>query len=120
MADEPEKLPRDVRTWAMLCHVFAFAGFFMPLVGNFLAPLILWLLKREEHPLLDDQGKESVNFQITMSMAMGAALILCIFLIGYFLLPALVVADIALTVVAAIEANEGHLYRYPFSLRLIG
>ena len=54
---------KQERTWALFCHIGALAGFIFPF-GNIIAPLVIWLIKKEEYPLVDDQGKESVNFQI--------------------------------------------------------
>ncbi len=45
---------KDQRTWAMLCHISTFVGFVFPF-GNIIAPLVLWLLKKDEYPLVDDQ-----------------------------------------------------------------
>ncbi len=54
---------KDARTWAMLCHIGAFAGYIIPF-GHIIAPLVIWLIKKDESPFVDDQGKESLNFQI--------------------------------------------------------
>src|SRR5688572_10608492 len=61
----PTPTPDD-RTWGMLAHLAALAGFIVPVVGNIVGPLIVWLTKKEQQPFVDDQGKESLNFQITM------------------------------------------------------
>ena len=84
--EQPQKIEnqpsKDERTWAMLCHFSAFTGFIFPLGGNILAPLILWLIKKEELPFVDDQGKEVLNFQISMTIYFIISGILCIILIG--------------------------------------
>ena len=72
---------KDERTWAMLCHFSAFAGLIFPF-GNFLAPLIIWLIKKEELPFVEDQGKEVLNFQISMTIYLLISGMLCIILIG--------------------------------------
>ena len=114
-ADGPSK---DDRMWGMLAHLAALAGYVIPF-GNLVGPLIVWLVKKDEMPFVDDQGKESLNFQITMTIALliSSALI-CVF-IGIVLLPLVAIYDLVLTIIAAIKANEGVRYRYPWTLRLI-
>ena len=106
------------RTWAMLCHLIALAGC-IPF-ANIIGPLVVWQLKRKESPFIDDQGKESLNFQITMTI-LGFAIIIVSFLIPplYLLLYVLGLADLILIVMASIKAKDGVAYRYPFALRLI-
>ncbi|HEX9974544.1 MAG TPA: DUF4870 domain-containing protein, partial [bacterium] len=103
---------RDENLWAMLCHISAFAGFLMPF-GNIIAPLIIWLIKKDEYPLVSDQGKEAINFQITLTIYLFASAILIILVIGIPLLIGLVFFGFIVTVIAAIKASEGERYRYP-------
>ncbi len=110
-------LPEE-KNWGMYCHLAAFAGLIIPF-GNVLGPLIIWLLKREEYPFVDQEGKESVNFQITVSIAVLVASALSVILIGIPLLIVIVVLFIIFVIKACMETNEGHPYRYPFNLRLI-
>ena len=109
---------KDERTWAMLCHFSAFAGLIFPF-GNFLAPLIIWLIKKEELPFVDDQGKEVLNFQLSMIIYFLISGILCIILIGIPIVIGLVIFCFIITIIAAISANDGKSYRYPINLRLI-
>ena len=109
---------KDERTWAMLCHFSAFAGLIFPF-GNFLAPLIIWLIKKEELPFVEDQGKEGLNFQISMTIYLLISGMLCIILIGIPIIIGLVIFCFIITIIAAISANDGKSYRYPINLRLI-
>lgn len=109
---------KDERTWALFCHIGALAGFVFPF-GNIIAPLVIWLIKKEELPLVDDQGKESLNFQISLTIYMVAAGILSIVLIGIPLLIALGVFGLVEVILAAVRANAGERFRYPLNLRLI-
>jgi len=109
---------KDERTWAMLCHFSAFAGLIFPF-GNFLAPLIIWLIKKEELPFVEDQGKEVLNFQISMTIYLLISGILCIILIGIPIVIGLVIFCFIITIIAAISANDGKAYQYPMNLRLI-
>jgi uncharacterized Tic20 family protein len=109
---------RDENLWAMLCHISVFAGFLMPF-GNIIAPLIIWLIKKDEYPLVNDQGKEAINFQITLTIYLFASVILIILIIGIPLLIGLVFFGFIVTVIAAIKASEGKKYRYPMTIRFI-
>jgi hypothetical protein len=113
-----ETTSKDERTWAMLCHLSALAGYIIPF-GHIIGPLFVWLIKKDELPLVADQGKESLNFQISMTLYAIIPVILVIILIGIFLLIALAIVDLILIIVAAIKANEGVQYRYPLTIRFI-
>lgn len=110
---------RDVRTWNVLCHATALAGFFVPWAGHILGPLIVWLAKRNDSPEIDENGKESLNFQISMLIYNVIAGVLCLVLIGFILLAVLHILNLVLVIVASIQASEGKLYRYPVTIRLI-
>jgi len=109
---------KDERTWGMLCHLAAFSGFVIPL-GNVLGPLVIWLIKKDEMPFVNDQGKESLNFQLTMMIALIISAILVVVLIGFALLAILAVFQIIVLIIATIKANEGVRYRYPYAIRFI-
>lgn len=102
----------------MFCHLSALAGFIVPF-GNIIAPLVIWLVKKDEMPFVNDQGKESLNFQITVFLAAIVCFILIFVAIGFLLLPALAIYTLVMIIIAAMKANEGVSYRYPFILRLI-
>ncbi len=121
MSDETyTNLPdKEARMWATVCHLAAFGAFLLPFFGNIIIPLIVWLLKRESHPFVDDQGREALNFQITITLLVFVGVLLCFVLIGFLLLPALGIYAVIMTIIAAIRANEGVAYRYPFTLRLL-
>lgn len=114
----PATAPKEQHTWGMLCHAASFAGFVIPF-GNVLGPLLVWLLKREGMPFVDDQGKEAVNFQITMTIVYVIGIILIIILVGILVLIVAAVVSIILTIIAMINASAGTAYRYPFAIRLI-
>lgn len=109
----------ESRMWGMLCHISALSMYFT-VFGGILGPLIVWLVKKDSLPFVDDQGKEALNFQISMFIyhLVGAALLLC-FLIGIPVLIVLSAMNIVLIIVAAVKANSGQAYRYPLTLRLI-
>jgi len=124
--NDPKPLTPSVRTWTILCHASAFLGFFVPVAGHIAGPLIVWLVKRDESPEIDEHGKESVNFQISMfiyASILGVITFILLFvLIGFLLIPLfaiLFLADVVLVIIASLKASEGQLYRYPLTIRLI-
>lgn len=109
---------RDERMWAMFCHLSGLAGFIFPF-GNIIAPLIIWLVKKEEYEFVNDQGKEALNFQISMTIYIIASIILIILVIGIPLLIALGIFSLIVVIIAAIKSNEGEKYRYPLTIRFL-
>lgn len=114
-----EKENRDERSWAMCCHLSALAMYIGIPFGNIIGPLIVWLIKRDEFAQVDVHGKESLNFQISMTIYMIIAGLMIIVVIGIALLPLLFVVDLILIVIASIKASEGEVYRYPFSIQFL-
>lgn len=112
------------RQWGMTAHLSAFAGLLVPF-GSVLGPLIVWLVKREEMPFVDDQGKEALNFNILAGIVAAALLVLTVGTLGVGIILTLPVGIglglvwLVFTIMAAIKANEGVAYRYPINLRLV-
>jgi|SRR5689334_15575423 hypothetical protein len=109
----------DVRTWCVLCHASALLGLFFHFLGHIGGPLIVWLLKRGDSPEIDANGKESLNFQISMLIYDAVAAILCIVLIGIPILIALWILNTVFVIIASVKTSEGKFYRYPFTIRFI-
>jgi hypothetical protein len=110
---------KDERTWGMLCHLAALAKYILPTFGNIIGPLVIWLVKKDQSWFVDDQGKESLNFQISMTIYLIIAGLSMLVLIGFVLFPLLLAVDLILVIIAAIKANEGVAYRYPLTIRFI-
>ncbi len=121
MSDSQLPLPKpssEIRQWAMFCHFAAFFGLIFPF-GNLLGPLIIWQIKKEADPFIDAQGKEALNFQITVSIAAMICMLLMVVVIGFPLLILVGVGALVLTIIGGLKANDGLAYRYPFTWRLI-
>jgi len=114
-----ENQDKKAVTWATLCHVAALTLYIGVPFGHIIAPLIVWLIKKNDFPLVDDQGKESLNFQISMTIYAVIAGLLMYVAIGFALLPILVIAHITLIIIAIVKTNKGESYRYPFTIRII-
>jgi uncharacterized Tic20 family protein len=111
-APEVTALSQDSKNLAMLCHLLG-------LFTSFIGPLILWLVKKDEDKFVDSQGKEALNFQITIIIAMVASAILTVVVIGVFLWFATVICNLIFCILACVAASKGEDYRYPVSLRLV-
>ena len=115
----PEPFSKEERTWALVCHLSALSGYVGIPFGHIIGPLVIWLIKKEEMPLVDDQGKEALNFHISVTIYGIVSALLIFVIIGWFLVGALVIFSIVMTIVAAIKAYDGEYYRYPLTIRLI-
>ncbi|CAK9892166.1 MULTISPECIES: DUF4870 domain-containing protein [Pseudomonas] len=121
MTEQPLQLPTpnaEVRQWAMFCHLAALLGLVFPF-GSLLGPLVMWIWKKDVDPFVDAQGKEALNFQITVFIASIICAVLMFVLIGVVLFGMLMIAVLILTIMAGVKANDGLPYRYPLTWRPI-
>jgi uncharacterized Tic20 family protein len=119
----------EEKQWALFAHLSALGGAMLTGLwfgfGCFLGPLVIWLIKKDTMPFVNDQGKEALNFNITLAIVCIALLVLTVMTLGIGILIAFPVGVVVgvgwlvLTIIAAIKASEGVAYRYPFALRLI-
>lgn len=115
-------LPTDAKNdnlWAGLCHATALVAYLGIPFGNIIGPLIVWLIKKSEIPFVDDQGKESLNFQISILIYALISAVLIFAFVGFFLLVAVALFHVVATILATIKASQGIAYRYPLCIRLI-
>jgi uncharacterized Tic20 family protein len=110
---------QDERTWGMIAHLSAFAVFVFPLGGNILAPLVIWLTRRDTSAYVAMEAREALNFNISVALGWILCGSLVFALIGIPLGAALFLYWLVMAVIAAVKASEGVGYRYPFSLRLV-
>lgn len=115
---EDGMMSKEEKTMGMVCHLAALAGLVIPF-GNIVGPLIVWLLKKDTMPFVDEQGREALNFQITLGIGAIIGIVLTFIFIGVFVLLAIYVLNIVFPIIAAIKANDGISYRYPFALRIL-
>lgn len=127
----PEGTPdAQERQWAMFAHLSAIAGGLLTSntiggIGCVLGPLIIWQIKKDTMPFVTDQAMEALNFNITVALALLVLVLLGIgtlgigFVVTAPLMLILGVAALVFIVIAAVKANDGVAYRYPFALRLV-
>ncbi len=116
----PDSLPvkpdgMTVRPYVTLMHLSAFSGFIIP-AASFLAPLVMWILKKDQEPLVDANGKNIMNFQISCLIYGVVFALLCFVLIGIPLLIALGIANFVCNIIGAIKANDGITWKYPLAI----
>ena len=120
----------EERQWAMFAHLAALVGGIVTAgwaasLGCIIGPLVIWMMKKETMPFVDDQGKEALNFNITVGIVFLVLWVLTFATLGIGILltgPLMLIVGLAwlvVTIMAAIKANEGVAYRYPFALRLV-
>ncbi len=115
----PAGIPtNEERTMAMLAHLLALAGYLIPF-GHIIGPLIIWLIKKDTSQFVNDQGKESLNFQITITILLIICVMLMFVIIGFFLLPLVALYSLVFVIVGGVKANGGERFRYPFAFRFI-
>ncbi len=120
----------EERQWAMFAHLSALVAglltsFIIAAAGCFLGPLIIWLVKKDTMPFVADQAKEALNFSIVVSIVMFGLFLLTLLSLGllfFITIPLMAIVGIGalvLVIIAAMKANEGVAYRYPFNIRFI-
>ena len=118
--DEDERDPRvprkKVREWCMLLHLSLFAGHTVPL-GGIIAPIVIWQVKKDEMPELDQHGKNAVNWVLSSLIYILICVPLIFVIVGIPLLIVLAVLNIVFPIIAAVKANEGQVWKYPLAIR---
>ncbi|MCF7668477.1 MAG: DUF4870 domain-containing protein [Verrucomicrobia bacterium] len=115
----PERPDNQALLWATFCHLSALAVFIGIPLGNVIGPLVIWLIKRNEMPIVDEHGKAALNFQISMSIYFIVSLVLALAVIGFFLLLAWMIMEIVFVIIAAVKANNGESYEYPLTIQFL-
>ncbi|OZM56554.1 orotate phosphoribosyltransferase [Lottiidibacillus patelloidae] len=112
-------MSNDEKMWGMLSHLSALVGLLGIPFGFILGPLVVYLIKRDEYSFVNTQGKESLNFQISILIYYAIAGVLCLILIGFVLLAIIFLFHIIYTVIASIKAHNGEHYHYPLTIRFL-
>lgn len=116
--EENKVLSETERNWAMLCHLSAFATFFFPF-GGILGPLICWLSKRDEYAWVSINGRNAINFQLSMLLYIVLALPLIFIIIGIPIVIVLITLKVVCIIIASVKAARGELFRYPLVIPFI-
>ncbi len=115
---QPPSSELSSNQWAVITHLSALAGLVLP-VGNILAPLVLWLVKKAEVPSLDQVGKDVLNFQISWSIYLLLSGLSMFFCIGVVLLPVAAIAWLVFLILGTIKASNGERYNFPLTIKFL-
>jgi len=116
----PAGSAEHARSWCIGLHLSGFSGILLGWsLMHIIAPLAIWLIKRADSPDIDATGKEVLNFQISYSIYTGVAILLCFALVGFLILPVVLITWIVCMVLAAVKVSNGESYRYPFTIRFL-
>lgn len=116
--NEIRELTEIERNWAMLCHLSAFAGFFFPF-GSIIGPLICWLTRKDESQWVNQNGKTSLNFELSMLLYIVLAVPLCFIIVGIPIIIVLVTLKVICIIIASVKASKGEEFRYPIAIPFI-
>lgn len=88
---------------------------------GFVGPLIVLLTKKDEHPFIEDQANEALNFQITLLIYYVVAAAIAIATCGLGVVVVVIpwLLQLILGIVATVNSNKGIAYRYPATIRFI-
>ena len=103
---------QDEKNVALLSHV-------LTLLVGFIAPLVIYLVKREESDYVRDHAVESLNFQLSLTIYIIACFPLMLVIVGIFLAIGLGIMALVTVIIATVKASEGKTYRYPLTIRFI-
>jgi uncharacterized Tic20 family protein len=116
---EPPSLPadpvptQDEKNLGLIMHVLSLVGF------SLIGPLIVWLVKKDESPFINAQGRELLNFQLSFLIYAIVCIPLCFVLIGIPLLIIVGLASFILTIIGLVKATEGKIYRFPVTIKML-
>ncbi len=116
--NEIRVLSDSEKNWAMACHLSAFAGFFFPF-GGIIGPLVCWLSKKDESQWVDQNGKASLNFQLSLLLYIVLAIPLCFIIIGIPIVMFLGILKIICIIIGSVKAAKGEEFRYPLAIPFI-
>jgi uncharacterized protein len=116
--EENRLLTETERNWSMLCHLSAFAGFFFPF-GGVIGPLICWLSRKDDSAWVNINGRNSLNFELSILLYMVLAAPLCIIVVGFPIIFALGALKVICIIIASIKASKGQLFKYPLLIPFI-
>lgn len=114
-AIEPEvvgELTKDDKLMATLAHILG-------LFTHIIAPLIIFLLKKDESEFIAENSKEALNFQLTMLIGWFIGAFTAWIIIGLFIMLLVVIFELIFCIQAAMAAHNGNIYKYPISFRFI-
>lgn len=116
----PDYLPQDpreaeTRQMALLLHLSQLTGYVLPVLG-YVAPILIWQLKKNDLPGLDAHGKNAANWILSEIIYLAVSAVLCLILIGFPLFIAVLIMGTVFPIIAAVKGNNGEVWKYPLAI----
>ena len=106
------------KQWALNAHLGTLAGYIIPL-GNIIVPLVVYVSKKDESEYIGEHARESLNFQITFTLLIIAAVITIVLMVGILFLIVLPIVNLIFIILAALAIDKGEFYRYPLAIKFV-
>lgn len=116
---EPLARQREENNWAVILHLSRFLGYTAVPVLGLAAPILIWLMMKQQYPGLDAHGKNAVNWMLSDLLYLFAAGLLVLVGIGLLLLPVVLILGIVFPIVAAVKASQGIAWKYPLTIEFL-
>ncbi len=114
--DAVDTFSSDVNRWSMFIHLSQFCAYLVPALG-IVVPIVMWQMKKND-PTVDKHGRIVTNWILTVVILGLVSYLLCFVLIGFVLLGLLLVLVVLYPIIGGIKANNGEVWKYPFSLQI--
>jgi len=108
----------EVNQFCMLMHLSQYSGFIIPYAGLGV-PIVMWVLNKDKSDVIDQHGKNILNWIISSTIYLFASLILTFLVIGIFTLIALIICYFIFTIIGAVKASNGEMYKYPLTITFV-
>ena len=106
------------KQWALIAHLGTLAGYIIPL-GNIIVPLVVYVSKKDESEYIGEHARESLNFQITFTLLIIAAVITIVLMVGILFLIVLPIVNLIFIILAALAIDKGEFYRYQLAIKYV-
>lgn len=107
-----------LNTYCMLIHLAQLSSIIAPGFG-FILPVILWAANKDQDPRIDEHGKVTINWIISCLIYTALCFVLTFFLIGFLGFVIIAIMNFLFAIIAAIKANNGEVWVYPFSFKFL-
>ena len=108
----------ELNQFCMFMHLAQFAGLIVPF-ASIVLPIVMWTTNKDKSELIDQHGKHILNWIISSFIYLFVSFILIFVIIGFLAIFAVAICSIVFTVMGAIKANNGEVYKYPLSITFI-
>ena len=114
-----EELDRKTRSCAALLHLSMLLGYTgVPILG-LVAPIVIWQVKKDELPGLDEHGRNATNWIISSIIYAVISGLLVLVFVGIPMLIGLLVCSLVFPIIAAAKANDGVAWKYPCTIEFL-